>query len=86
MKKGILLLVGAFLLFLASWYFFLWTLSSSSLAFVDCKNTYTLAHENIRCRWPVIASILWQLTGLGSLVLLALGLYVLPKRARVSGG
>lgn len=82
MYKGYVLLAFSLLAFLASWYCFLWVLSSSSLAFVDCNGTYTLFHEHLRCRWPAIAALLWQATGMCALLLLGIGIYVLRKNSR----
>ena len=71
--------VMAVILFLVSIWFFLWFLSSSSLAFVECNGTYSFSAINPRCRNPAISSALFAASFLLSIGCLVTGFF---KRKR----
>ena len=73
-KKGFIQVIMAVALFLLSWWALLWVFSSSSLASEFCDAKFSLFHELARCRQPNIALIIWLVSGVASVVLLALGI------------
>ena len=63
---------------LASVLFLLWLVSSSSLAFADCKGSYSLSAELARCRRSALLALL-----LGGSVILSLAFIVIGLAQRV---
>jgi hypothetical protein len=73
MKPYAFFLVGGILL-LASLWSLLWIFSSASLASSFCDSKFDLFHEHFRCRQPYIASILFVLFGVLTVISFYLGL------------
>ncbi len=71
-KKGIIQIFTSVLLFLVSWWALLWVFSSTSLTVTVC-DSYSLLHEEFRCRQPYIAQILWIVSGILSMIFFPLG-------------
>jgi hypothetical protein len=49
---------AAFGLCLVALYCFLWVVSSSGMAFVECNGHYELSSSKARCRQPLVAALL----------------------------
>jgi len=55
----------------AAFYSLWWSVSATSMAFVECSGTYSLSAESFRCKWPVILGIaFWALLALAAAALL----------------
>jgi hypothetical protein len=76
-NTGIVLLITSFMCFLVSWVGFVWMLSSSSLAAVDCDFEFSSLHEEFRCKQPHIAIVVWVTSGVLCLWLAGKGLKIL---------
>jgi len=61
------------ILFVISLWNLLWIFSSASLASGFCNNEFDLFHENFRCRQPYIASILFVIFLILSIVVAYFG-------------
>ncbi len=72
--KGVIELIISLVLLLAAGWFFLWILSSASLAGEYCKSNFSLFHEQFRCRQPNIAFIFCVCSSVASVVFLCLGI------------
>jgi hypothetical protein len=83
-KVAILEIVLAVLLMLSSVYCFLWVFSSSSLAFLHCNGNFSMTHADMRCRQPQIATILWLVLGVTSIMLFVVAFRTIHKR-RITG-
>jgi hypothetical protein len=64
--SGLIQLVLATLLLLASAYGLLWTISSSHMAHEACGGQFSLFHEHFRCRQPQLGILLFVAAGLPS--------------------
>ena len=78
--KGIIELIISLVLLLAACWFFLWMLSSASLASGYCGSSFSLFHEQFKCRQPNIAFILCLCSSVVSLVFLWLGIKNIASR------
>jgi hypothetical protein len=77
--RHLVLRVIAGVLLFASFYCFLWILSSASLACTACDCHYSLFAPTFRCRQPLIAEIL---TGL--FLISAVTIFVMTRKRRAS--
>jgi hypothetical protein len=72
----VLLAIAGTVLLAGALYSALWTVSSTSLAFVACDGKYSLFAESFRCRQPYIAGLL-------AVVLFAASIWAMYVRARI---
>lgn len=63
----------AVVLLIASAFCLLWVLSSSSMAFTECKGQYELFADNDRCRQPPLAALLALANLVGAIALAWIG-------------
>ena len=70
-RGAVLALIAAGVMSLVAAYLLLWTISSSSLAFVDCNGTYAFFATNPRCRIPAWTSTAFAVAAIGGLASLA---------------
>jgi hypothetical protein len=80
MSKAIFFFLVAFLSLLLCGYFFLWTISSASLRFIECQDGYSLFSTEDHCRLPALLELLTFATFSVGVLFFIAGLRVPPGK------